>query len=148
MEHKMGVIRTLKHRANTIITKEEDKEEEVQHIKKVFSIANYSKWAWQAPERRKLNPHPNQRDHIRPKGHVTIPYVQGITEPISRLIGKAGVTAYTQPHTIIRKLLVTPKKTEISRRQMRGSIPSYMSRLWCAICRRNRKSTETSHKRT
>ncbi len=43
MEHKMGVIRTLTHRANTIITEDEDKEEEVHHIKKVLSIASYSK---------------------------------------------------------------------------------------------------------
>ncbi len=109
MEHKMGVIRMLTHRANTIITEEEDKEEEVQHIKKVLSIASYSKLAWQAPGRRKLNPHPNQRDHIRSKCHVMFPYVQGITEPISRIIRKAGVTEHTKPHTTIRKLLVTPK---------------------------------------
>ncbi len=103
MEHKMGVIRTLTHRANTIITEEEDKVEEVQHIKKVLSIAGYSKWAWQAPGRKKLHPHPNQRDHARPKGHVTIPYVQGITKPISRLIRKTGVAAHTKPNTTIRK---------------------------------------------
>ncbi len=105
----MGVIRTLAHRANTIITEDNDKEEEVQHIKKVFSIAGYSKWVWQAPRSKKLHPHLNQRDHTRPKGHVTIPYVQGITEPISRLIGKAGVTAHTKPHATIRKLLAVPK---------------------------------------
>ncbi len=105
----MTLIRPLTHRANTIIIEDEDKEEKVQHIKKVFSIAIYSKWAWQAPGSKKLHPHPNQRDHIRPKGHVTIPYVQGITEPISRLIRKAGVTAHTKPHTTIRKLLVAPK---------------------------------------
>ncbi len=38
-----------------------------------------------------------------------IPYVRGITEPISRLIRKAGVIAHTKPHTTIRKLLVAPK---------------------------------------
>ncbi len=105
----MGVIRTLTHRANTIITEDKDKEEEVQHIKKVLSITGYSKWAWQAPGSKKLHPHPNQRDHNRPKVHVTIPYVQGITEPISRLIRKVGVTAHTKPHTTIRKLLVALK---------------------------------------
>ncbi len=109
MERKMGVIRTFTHRANTIITEDKDKEEEVQHIKKVLSIVGYSKWAWQAPGNKKLHPHPNQRDNIRPKGHVTIPYVQGITKSISRLIRKVGVIAHTKPYTTIRKLLVAPK---------------------------------------
>ncbi len=110
MEHKMGVIRTLKHRVNPIITEEEDKEEEIKHIKKVLRIVDYSKWVWQAPGRKKLHPHPNYRNHTRPKGHVTIPYVQGITEPISRFIRKAGVTAHTKPHTTISKLLAPEGK--------------------------------------
>ncbi len=59
MEHKM-----ITYRANTIITEEVDKEDEVQHIKKVLSRAGYSKWAWQAPGKKKLNPHPNHRDDI------------------------------------------------------------------------------------
>ncbi len=66
-EHKMGVIRTLTHRANTIIT-----EEEYSHIRKVLSIAGYSKWAWLTTGRRKLHPHLHQMDLIRPKGHVTL----------------------------------------------------------------------------
>ena len=109
MEHKMGVIRTLTHRANAIIMEEEDKEEEYKHIKKVLSIAGYSKWAWQAPGRRKIHPHPSHRDRPRPKGHVTLPYMGGITEPISRLIRKAGVAVHSKPHTTIRSILVAPK---------------------------------------
>ncbi len=97
MEHKMGVIT---HRTNTIITEEEN----------VLSIAGFSKWAWQAPGKRKLHPHPHQRDCIWHKGHVTSPYVRGITEPIRRLIKKTGHTAHTKPHTTIRKLLVAPKE--------------------------------------
>ena len=37
MEHKMGVIRTLTHRADTIISDSQDKEREMKHLKKVLS---------------------------------------------------------------------------------------------------------------
>ena len=52
MEHKIGVIRTLRHRADHIISEEEDKVTEHEHLKIVLSIAGYTKWAWQIPARR------------------------------------------------------------------------------------------------
>ena len=102
MEHKMGVIRT-------IISDPQDKEREIKHLKKVLSVAGYSKWAWQAPGRKKLRPHPRNTDRDRAKGHVTLPYIGGVTEPISRLIRKTGVAAHAKPHTTIRSILVAPK---------------------------------------
>ena len=56
MEHKMSVIRTLTHRADTIISDPQDKEREMKHLKKVLSVAGYSRWAWQAPGRKKITP--------------------------------------------------------------------------------------------
>ena len=112
MEHKMGVIRTLTHRADTIISDPQDKEREIKHLKKVLlplSVAGYSKWAWQAPGRKKTRPHPRNTDRDRAKGHVTLPYIGGVTEPISRLIRKSGVAAHAKPHTTIRSILVAPK---------------------------------------
>ena len=107
VEHKMSVIRTLIHRADTIISDPEDKEREMKHLKKVLSVAGYSKWAWQAPGRNKIRPHTRNRD--RAKGHVTLPYIGGATEPISRLIRKTGVAAHAKPHTTIMSILVAPK---------------------------------------
>ena len=75
MEHKMGVIRTLTHRADTIISDPQDKEQEIKHLKKVLSVAGYSKWAWQAPGRRTIRPHSRNTDCDRAKGHVTLPYI-------------------------------------------------------------------------
>ena len=43
MEHNMGVIRTLTHRADTIISDPQDKEREIKHLKKVLSVDGYSK---------------------------------------------------------------------------------------------------------
>ena len=109
MEHNMGVNRTLTHRADTIISDPQDKEREIKHLKKVLSVAGYSKWDWQAPGRKKIRPHPRNTDGDRAKGHVTLPYIGGVTEPISRLIRKTGVAAHAKPHTTIRSILVAPK---------------------------------------
>ena len=109
VEHKMGVIRTLTYLADTIISDPQDKEREIKHLKKVLSVAGYSKWARQAPGRKKIRPHPRNTDSDRAKGHVTLPYIGGVTEPISRLIRKTGVAAHAKPHIAIRSILVSPK---------------------------------------
>ena len=74
-----------------------------------ISVAGYCKWAWQAPGRKKIDHTPGNTDCDRAKGHVTLPYIGGVTEPISRLIRKTGVAAHAKPHTTIRSILVAPK---------------------------------------
>ena len=112
LEHKLGVIRTLTHRANTHVTEDEDKEEELNHIKKVLSISGYTKWAWELPGNKKISPHPAKSNHQKHLGHVTIPYLQGISEAICRKLRKAGITAHTRPHTSLRSLLCHLKDKE------------------------------------
>ena len=109
VEHNMGVIRTLTHRADTIISDPQDKEREIKHLQKVLSVAGYAKWAWQAPGRKKIRPHPRNTDCDRAKSHVTLPYIGCLTEPISHLIRKTGFSAHAKPHTTIRSILVAPK---------------------------------------
>ncbi|XP_066265892.1 uncharacterized protein [Branchiostoma lanceolatum] len=109
MEHKMGVIRTLRHRADHIITEDEDRATEYEHLKTVLSVACYTKWAWQSPGRTKLTPHPRTHTDSRPKCYVTLPYVAGVTEAITRKIRKTRVAVHSTPHTTIRRLLVAPK---------------------------------------
>ena len=112
-EHKLGVIRTLTHRANTLVTEEEEKQKEVLHLKKVLSISGYPKWAWDLPGSTKITPHPRTKDPARrPKGHVTIPYVGGVSEALVRKMRKAGVTAHVRPQNTIRSHLVRPKDKE------------------------------------
>ena len=82
-------------------------------MKKVLIVAGYSKWAWQAPGRKKIRPHPrNTSDCDKAKGHVTLPYIGGVTETISRLIRKTRVAAHAKPHTTIRSILVAPKDND------------------------------------
>ena len=112
LEHKLGVIRTLTHRAKLLVTEEEDKVQELAHIQKVLSVSGYTKWAWSLPGSKKLVPHPRSSSEQKPKGHVTIPYVRGISEPICRKLRKAGIVAHTRPQNSIRSQLVHPKDKE------------------------------------
>ena len=52
---------------------------------------------------------PRSTDCDRVNGHVTLPYIGCVTEPISRLIRKTGAAAHAKPHTTIRSILVAPK---------------------------------------
>ncbi len=45
LEHKLGVIHTLRHRVNTTVSNDEEKIKENQHLRKVLSLAGYPKWS-------------------------------------------------------------------------------------------------------
>ena len=49
LEHKRSVVRTLFRRADKIITSEEDKKVEKEHVSKVLAANGYQKWALKVP---------------------------------------------------------------------------------------------------
>ena len=46
LQHKLGVIRTLNHRAETICSDEPSLKKEVSHVKKVLAVSGYTHGAW------------------------------------------------------------------------------------------------------
>ena len=109
LQHKLGVIKTLHHRCNTICSSEEDKLKEIQHLKKVLSFSGYTRSAWVTATRpHKSNP-PSQRKERKIKGSITLPYIGNISNTISRIIRKAGVQVHLRPYNTIRGHLVHPK---------------------------------------
>ena len=111
LEHKLGVIRTLTHRANLLVTEDEDKSQEFSHIQKVLSVSGYPRYAWELPGRKKQVPHPRLQSE-KPKGHVTIPYIRGVSEALCRKLRKSGIVAHTRPQNSLRSQLVHPKDKE------------------------------------
>ena len=45
VQHKMSVVRTLHHRADTVISDEADKAGERDHVNKALANCGYPKWA-------------------------------------------------------------------------------------------------------
>ncbi|XP_072050085.1 uncharacterized protein [Amphiura filiformis] len=128
LEHKLGVIRTLTHRAKTLSSDSTLLEKELDHVKKSLSICGYTKWTWSAPSSRKWDPKP-RRNETPSKGHVSLPYVQGVTEAINRKIRSAGVTVHVKPSNTIRSMVVSPKD-KVKTLDRTGSIYQIQCKDW------------------
>ena len=108
LQHKLGVIRTLKHRAKTISSDNNTLDNELKHIKQALSVCGYAQWVWNSSASNKITTKPRHHDKA-PVGSISIPYVQGATECLSRRIRKAGVSVHVKPTNTIRSMLVAPK---------------------------------------
>ena len=78
LEHKLGVIRMLQHRAETVPTNWEARDKEQKHVKHALKQCHYPEWAF-------VKTHKNPRKVSEPnhkvrRSHVVIPYVAGLSE--------------------------------------------------------------------
>ncbi len=109
LQHKLGVVRTLYHRAQCLISNEEDKLKEIDHLQKVLSISGYTRSAW-VTATRPCRPRTRQRDtETKKRGYISLPYIGHCSDAIARTIRKAGVAVHLRPYNSIRSRLVHPK---------------------------------------
>ncbi|XP_035672164.1 uncharacterized protein LOC118413102 [Branchiostoma floridae] len=112
LHQKLGVIRTLLDRCNTVTTEDQDKEQETQHVKRALTRCGYPQWAFNKVEQQKKRPKQKElstKQQEKSKGMVIIPYVKGVTEPLERVFRKHGIVTAVKPKTTLRSLLVHPK---------------------------------------
>ena len=115
LEHKKGVVHTLLHRAEAIVSDPKDLEEEKAHIKQSLCWNGYHAWllegtemppldqpAYKGVEENSLDPAPHQGwpsdpavttavkplvlDKIKKSYPVVIPYVKGVSEQMRRMM--------------------------------------------------------------
>ncbi|XP_072025352.1 uncharacterized protein [Amphiura filiformis] len=89
--HKLGVIRTLFHRADAISSNEILKEEEHDHLKSALGVCGYRKWTFhKALSVNKAAKESNTRDSRSDdtpaeRKNITIPYVSKLSEKLRRI---------------------------------------------------------------
>ena len=114
---KFGVIHTLSHRAQTVCSNPELLHKEKTHLRNALTQCKYPKWALNKVERRLNKPSSEASDgannqgttcsqpatkEVKTKGHIVIPYTQGLCQSIKQICGRYGIQT-------IRNLLVSPK---------------------------------------
>ena len=116
---KFSVIQTLSHRASTVCSKPELLQQEKDHLRKALTKCKYPKWALDKVEKR-LNKSTRQAadggttgaqpatNEVKNKGHIVIPYTQGLCESIKKMCGRYGIQTHFKGGRTIKSLLVSP----------------------------------------
>ena len=121
---KFSVIHTLSHRATTVCSKPELLQQEKDHLRKALTKCKYPKWALDKVEKR-LNRSTSEvidgannqcttaaqpvTNEVKNKGHIVIPYIQGLCESIKKICGRYGIQTHFKGGRTIKRLLVSPK---------------------------------------
>ena len=125
---KYSVSSALTHGARTDCTKPGLLNKEIQHFKKALSKCKHPKWALDKVERKFTNrsqensnagpreedsniPSSNSvgRDHTKDKhnkGHIVIPYTQGLGDSIMKMYSKCGIQTHFKGNKTIKQMLV------------------------------------------
>ncbi|XP_072037413.1 uncharacterized protein [Amphiura filiformis] len=118
---KLGVVKTLFHRAETIVTKESEKKAEQDHLRKALHHCGFKNWAID----KALNS--GGKDGKEPTKHsnsnsgrtasATIPYHGDLSEKLKRIFREYNITTHFKPVNTIRQALVHPKDKQPKGRQ-------------------------------
>ncbi|XP_072046538.1 uncharacterized protein [Amphiura filiformis] len=132
LHQKLGVVRTLLDRKDAIVTEEADKEEEEKKINEALTQCGYPSWAidkvkeqTQKPKTSKNRETKDTKD--KTKGSVVVPYVEGLSERMSRVFKKHGFSTAMKPHSTLRNMLVHPKDKRDPSKQL-NQFMKYLAR--------------------
>ena len=118
---KFSVIHILSHRASTVCSNPELPQQEKDHLRKALTKCKYPKWALNKVEKRLNRSTREVRDggsnqaaqpvtnEVKNKGHIVIPYTQGLCESIKKICDRYGIQTHFKGGRTIKNLLISPK---------------------------------------
>jgi len=107
LEHKRSVVRTLLHRANTIIPEKHHRANEIHHVKGALKANEYPRWVVSIPRKPRIKKTEPRTEGMR-KPAIGVPYMKGVSEPLKRVFDKYGAKLYHVPTNPIRSILMDP----------------------------------------
>ena len=121
--HKAAVVRTLAHRSETLLVDSDLKSRENDHIKKTLSENGYPKKFVQRHLERKSTEKENKEAKEKCKGLAVLPYIQNVTERISRILSSYNIKTCMKPNQTLREILSKPKD-QVEKLQQTGVVYS------------------------
>ena len=121
---KFSVTNTLSHRAKTMCSSPVLLQQEMEHLRKALTQCRYPKWALDKVKKRLNKSTSEAIDGVnnqgttgtqavtnegKTKGHVVIPYTQGLCESIKKICGRYDIQTDFKGGSTIKNLLVSPK---------------------------------------
>ena len=113
VQQKLGVVRTLMNRADTLIADDKLRKQEKEKVRVALRTCGYPEWALKEGElegkRDRKKEGGEQHEEKKPKGYVVVPYSKGVSERLRRVFGKHGISMYSKAGQTIRNVLVRLK---------------------------------------
>ncbi|KAI8518005.1 hypothetical protein Bbelb_040220 [Branchiostoma belcheri] len=106
LDHKLGVVRTLFHRTNTIVSDPQDLETE--NLTQALKTCGYPQWAINKATCPKP-PNTKPSAGTKSKGLVVLPYINDLSEALRRIFNSHGIATCFKQTTTLRHTLVAPK---------------------------------------
>ena len=119
LSHKLATIRSLTRRSALIPSTEENKRRETKRVEEALAMNGYPRWAYDLARYRQT-PSGSGEEPIqsttapstssqKSKGFVTLPYFSGSTEPLTRILRRAGISAHVRARGTLKEKLVRSK---------------------------------------
>ena len=118
MKQKLGIISTFKHRIDTLISTEDDKKVEEEHVKKALSNCGYPKWALN----KKSSAKKKSDEENEPYGKAIIPYVPKLSERIAQKFKKYNIQTIHKPTKKIKGMLCHRMKDKVHELDKTGAV--------------------------
>ena len=107
LAHKLAVVRTLFHRADTLCSSVEDQDHEKKHVIRALSINGYPSGVMLRSETGKdIQAHSGGDP---PRATVVLPYVRNTSESIRRVLSTVNIRTCFKPHRTLSQVLVHTK---------------------------------------
>ena len=104
-------------RSDSIVTEEEDRKKEEEHIRTALHTRGYPDWAIkkvkeQMNRKKAIRKDKSMKDKAQEKsrGVVAVPHVHSFKEKIQRICTKHRVATVVNPQSTLRQVLVHPKE--------------------------------------
>jgi len=104
---KIGLYKNFKNRINTIVTKDEDKAAEDNHVKDALRRCGHPEWA--LSDKKKL-----RKESAEPSlGRVSVPYVAKTSEKVAKTFRRYGIQTSHRPVQTIRSIMYAKRKDKV-----------------------------------
>ncbi|BHF80974.1 hypothetical protein SprV_0702410300 [Sparganum proliferum] len=122
-------VRTLYSRAETYCSEPDDRRTELRYLQRLFMANGYPR---NFIERSRQSKPGQNRVTEQPKVWRALPYIDGVSEAVSRLIRPLGIGIAHRPDSTIRHLVMRPKAP-----LPRGETKNVIYRVQCNSCEAN-----------
>ena len=110
VSHKRSVAKTLLQRAESLPSNSDSQANEREYVLNILGENDYPKRflndCMRSPVCRNQN---NSEGEISAKGYAIVPYIQGVTEPIKRILSNCNIKVALKPYLTLGHIFAKPK---------------------------------------